>query len=351
MFTVGFMTEPFSSILSSVTLPILPSVQSFISLLFSPHLSVLVSVTPFLNLWWQSGCWDTWFIDWEGLATHSFLSHHLLSGLGDSQDPGACAHTDTQSHTQRNISNIQCENFAEVSSPESHRCSSWHLSRLWWGGSGGLSGVWGAAEGQTGPQSLNESFLCGTQSIVCAGKGHEDGNTAQSWTLSSDSSSVSVCVFIWVRETSQSVGERKCVLAYDTQRRLLWACVCVHVCVRACVCVCACACVFEILQTAPSPIQRLTVKLCENLSGGVREQLEPNSSPKLASVLTAKTLASREHASTLSQQLPDSPFLSVRPALSCSLPQSYSRDQTTLWLILKSNRYASNPANWVNEKR
>lgn len=63
---------------------------------------------------------------------------------------------------------------------QSHRCSSWHLGRLRWGGTGGLCGVSGAAEGQTEPQSLLEGFLCGTQNIVCAGKGHEDGNTAQS---------------------------------------------------------------------------------------------------------------------------------------------------------------------------
>lgn len=62
----------------------------------------------------------------------------------------------------------------------SHRCSCWHLGRLRWGGTGGLCGVSGAAEGQTEPQSLVEGFLCGTQNIVCAGKGHEDGNTAQS---------------------------------------------------------------------------------------------------------------------------------------------------------------------------
>lgn len=81
---------------------------------------------------------------------------------------------------------------------------------------GAFLGSGGAAEGQTGPQSLDESFLCGTQSIVCAGKGHGDGNTAQSWTLRSDPSSVSVCVFE-TRRVSLSVGERKrkCVLIYD----------------------------------------------------------------------------------------------------------------------------------------
>ena len=169
-------------------------------------------------------------------CTLSFLSHHLLSVLGDSQDPELAlswtlAHThtytgwDKNSHTDesKQHSSSQCENFCKVSSPESHRCSSWHLSRLWWGGSGGLSGVWGAAEGQTGPQSLDESFLCGTQSIVCAGKGHGDGNTAQSWTLSSDSGlpcvsvSVSVCLCESGRQqVSLSVGDRKrkCVLIY-----------------------------------------------------------------------------------------------------------------------------------------
>lgn len=88
----------------------------------------------------------------------------------------------------------------------------WRLRGPFWG----LE--WGGAEGQAGPQSLDDSFLCGTQSIVCAGKGHGDGNTAQSWTLSSDSSFLCVC--LCENETqavSLSVGERKCVLTHDTQ--------------------------------------------------------------------------------------------------------------------------------------
>lgn len=91
--------------------------------------------------------------------------------------------------------------------------------------SGGLSGIWeGATEGLTGPQSLDESFLCGTQSIVCAGKGHGDGNTAQSWTLNSDSS-FSMCECLceaWRPQQSLSVGERnrKCVQTHPE-----WTCV------------------------------------------------------------------------------------------------------------------------------
>lgn len=130
-----------------------------------------------------------------------------------------------------------------VSSAESHRCSSWHLKQVVVGQFRVFSGIWGAAEGQTGPQSLDESFLCGTQSIVCAGKGHGDGNTAQSWTLSSDSSFLCKCLCVCVCERereSRSVGERKrkCVLTHDMQR------------------------------------EGCSVGVCESLSEKVREQLE-----------------------------------------------------------------------------
>ncbi len=60
-----------------------------------------------------------------------------------------------------------------------------------------------------------------------------------------------------------SVGERERVLTYDTQRD------------KCCVCVSMC----EILQPPPCMIKRRTVKLCENVSGSGRKQLERQCSP------------------------------------------------------------------------
>ncbi len=86
----------------------------FSSLQSPPHPFLLVSVTPFQTLRLAAGLLGH-VVHWlEVLATHSLLSHYLLSELGDSQDPEACAHMNTDTHTQRNIRNIQCENFRSL---------------------------------------------------------------------------------------------------------------------------------------------------------------------------------------------------------------------------------------------
>lgn len=164
--------------------------------------------------------------------TLSFLSHHLLSVLGYSQDPGTCAHmnadanthTETDTRTHWNISSSLAlsvrtsarslhPSHTDVPLGTSAGCGVAAPGAFLGSGGGG-----GVAEGQAGPQSLDDSFLCGTQSIVCAGKGHGDGNTAQSWTLSSDLSFLCVCLCeSETQAVSLSVGVRKCVLAHDTQ--------------------------------------------------------------------------------------------------------------------------------------
>lgn len=110
------------------------------------------------------------------------LSHHLLSALGDSQDPETCARMThvlrlrQNSHTdERQRSSSQCENFCKVSSPKmSHRCSSWHLSRLWRGGSGGLSGIWGVCcgggEAKRGPRAWMRASFVGHKALSVLGK-------------------------------------------------------------------------------------------------------------------------------------------------------------------------------------
>lgn len=93
------------------------SISLFIPLISLP--STYPFVYSFLLAWprfrvygWQPGGRDTWFIDWKGLATHSFLSHHLLSGLGHSQDPGACAHT--EEYKQHSVWELQRGLFTRV---------------------------------------------------------------------------------------------------------------------------------------------------------------------------------------------------------------------------------------------
>lgn len=159
----------------------------------------------------------------------------------DTQDSGACArrntdtHTHTGSHNHRNISNtlpLSVRTSAKSLHPNHTDVPLGTSAGCGGAAQGAFLGSWGAAEGQTEPQSLDESFLCGTQSIVCAGKGHGDGNTAQSWTLSSDSGSVSVCMCLCQtprQEESECGREKeKCVLTYE--RRVLCVCVCVYVC-------------------------------------------------------------------------------------------------------------------------
>lgn len=138
-----------------------------------------------------------WFSDWGKSGNTLFPLTPFIIRTGRLSGPRSQGDTHSHTCTGRNRRTFSVRTSVE-SLHQSHRCSSWHLCRLRWGGTGGLSGVCGAVEGQTGPQSLVESFLCGTQSIVCAGKGHEDGNTAQSWTLSSDSSPVRVCTCLFI---------------------------------------------------------------------------------------------------------------------------------------------------------
>lgn len=122
-----------------------------------------------------------WFIDCEGLAARSFLLTSMVPCTGRLPDrESSHTHTDTQKpHSEECI----CATLSVRTSPSlftSHTDvplgTSAGCGRVSWGGWGrGFSGVHGAVEGQTGPQSPVESFLCGTQSIVCVGKGHEDG--------------------------------------------------------------------------------------------------------------------------------------------------------------------------------
>lgn len=147
--------------------------------LISPLIYWFLLAWPCFRVYgWQADCRDICFIDCE-VWQHTCSSHTIY--YVDKETPSTeecCTPTETHEHTQKNISNIQCENFSGGSSPVAQMfllapqqvVMGWHR---------GPNGVCGAAEGQTGPQSLVEGFLCGTQSIVYAGKGHGDGNTAQ----------------------------------------------------------------------------------------------------------------------------------------------------------------------------
>lgn len=134
----------------------------------SGHRSIPTVHLPhrFLSAWlwyrlrcrWPT-CSDTWSIDRGGLATHSlFPLTAFIIWAGRLPGPWSlCSHEEWNTHALRHRgmlwdthrptlplclpqthSSSQCENLGPLSSSESHRCSSWHLSRLWWGGSRGL---------------------------------------------------------------------------------------------------------------------------------------------------------------------------------------------------------------------
>lgn len=68
--------------------------------------------------------------------------------------------------------NTQCENFAE-SLHQSHRCSSWHLSRLWpgvMGGGGAFLGSTVLPRAKQGPRVRLRASFVGHKALSVLGK-------------------------------------------------------------------------------------------------------------------------------------------------------------------------------------